>query len=113
MSEPHLILHKVRGLPAFDIAEQIEVVVDGETETWWIIPTSGHRAYPWWTSQIATETFVEEGCITLSDSCIHIPDMPQNWPDHYPYNSAPKPPSFSPATLLFKLGLTKPINRRF
>jgi hypothetical protein len=33
-----LILHKVRGAPALDIAEQIDDI--------WIIPTSGHRAYP-------------------------------------------------------------------
>lgn len=42
MSELYLILHKVRGEPAFDIAEKMEV----EGEEWWIIPTSGHRAYP-------------------------------------------------------------------
>ena len=41
---PYLILHKVRGLPAFDIAIQMEVPELGET--WWIVPTSGHRAYP-------------------------------------------------------------------
>lgn len=41
---PHLILHKVRGEAAFDIATPMEV---GD-EVWWIIPTSGHRAYPHW-----------------------------------------------------------------
>lgn len=43
----YLILHKVRGKPAFDVAERCE---DLGTETdpgpWWIIPTSGHRAFP-------------------------------------------------------------------
>lgn len=47
MSEPFLILHKVRGAPAFDIAILAE---DMGTETdpgpWWIISTSGHRAHP-------------------------------------------------------------------
>ena len=42
MSDPYLILHKVRGQPAFDIAERLDL--DGERI--WIIPTSGHRAYP-------------------------------------------------------------------
>lgn len=40
--EQYLILHKVRGEPAFDVAEQIEM----EDEIWWIVSTSGHRAYP-------------------------------------------------------------------
>jgi len=40
--ELYLILHKVRGEPAFDIAQKIMI---GEKEGW-IIPTSGHRAYP-------------------------------------------------------------------
>jgi len=42
MSELYLILHKVRGEPAFDIAQKIMI---GDEEGW-IIPTSGHRAYP-------------------------------------------------------------------
>jgi hypothetical protein len=42
MTDLYLILHKVRGEPAFDIAEKIMI---GE-EDGWIIPTSGHRAFP-------------------------------------------------------------------
>ena len=38
----YLILHKVRGEAAYDIAEKITI---GD-EVGWIIPTSGHRAYP-------------------------------------------------------------------
>lgn len=38
----YLIAHKVRGELAFDVAEPMEMA-DG---LWWIIPTSGHRAYP-------------------------------------------------------------------
>jgi hypothetical protein len=34
----YLILHKVRGAPAWDVAEKVDDM--------WIIPTSGHRAYP-------------------------------------------------------------------
>ena len=37
-----LIAHKVRGEPAFDVAELLSI---GPEEAW-IIPTSGHRAYP-------------------------------------------------------------------
>lgn len=43
MSEPHLILHKVRGEPAFDIAIQVDVP---DRPPIWIIPTSGHAAFP-------------------------------------------------------------------
>jgi hypothetical protein len=39
-SGPFLILHKVRGEPAFDIAERL-------SDETWIIPTIGHKAYPW------------------------------------------------------------------
>lgn len=56
MGEPYLILHRVRGKPAFDIAERMECPVCYGTVPgsvccdidgfWWIIPTSGHRAYP-------------------------------------------------------------------
>jgi len=42
MNDLYLILHKVRGEPAFDVAQKI--VIGGEEG--WIIPTSGHRAYP-------------------------------------------------------------------
>lgn len=50
----YLILHKVRGEPAFDIAQRLEApdgsngADPGAKEPWWIIPTSGHRAYPCW-----------------------------------------------------------------
>ena len=40
--KPHLILHKVRGEPAWDVAEPATI---GD-ELGWIVPTSGHRAYP-------------------------------------------------------------------
>jgi hypothetical protein len=42
MTNLYLIIHKVRGEPAFDIAEKVMI----GNEEGWIIPTSGHRAYP-------------------------------------------------------------------
>lgn len=70
MTDLYLIAHKVRGEPAFDIAQQMECPIckgvgcaglhpedayEGpscdECEAlgyWWIIPTSGHRAHPIW-----------------------------------------------------------------
>ena len=41
---PYLIAHRVRGERAFDVAIQLQI---GD-ELGWIIPTSGHRAYPYW-----------------------------------------------------------------
>jgi hypothetical protein len=42
VSKLYLILHKVRGEPAWDVAEPATI----GNEQAWIIPTSGHRAYP-------------------------------------------------------------------
>lgn len=57
VDELYLIAHKVRGLPAFDIATHMTCPVCDATNDhcpscdgvghWWIIPTSGHRAYPY------------------------------------------------------------------
>jgi hypothetical protein len=68
MSELYLIAHKVRGEPAFDIAIKM-----GD---WWIIPTSGHRAYPYWHG-----TFMEE---LFHFGPYSLPEMPADLPDHYP-----------------------------
>ncbi len=54
--ELYLVAHKVRGAPAFDIAQHLTcphcqatddgcLACDGAGH-WWIIPTSGHRAFP-------------------------------------------------------------------
>lgn len=78
MTELYLIAHKVRGEPAFDVAINIGSEVDGDM---WIIPTSGHRAYPYWYSELVTAD-METG------------PMPEDLPDHYPINkpsSAPRP----------------------
>ena len=67
MNELYLILHKVRGEPAFDIAQKIQI----GGEEGWIIPTSGHRAYPIDITPLATPI---------------TPVNEANWealPDHY------------------------------
>jgi hypothetical protein len=43
MDSLYLIAHKVRGQLAFDVA--VRVALSGGEEIW-MIPTSGHRAYP-------------------------------------------------------------------
>jgi hypothetical protein len=68
MTELYLILHKVRGEPAFDVAQKIMI---GEEEGW-IIPTSGHRAYP------VTWELLTQHPPNLADS-----NQWTNLPDHY------------------------------
>ena len=43
MDTLYLIVHKVRGEPAVDVAQR---VVIGDEDVWFI-PTSGHRAWPY------------------------------------------------------------------
>ncbi len=88
----HLIAHKVRGEPAFDVATRIECAechsatmdyicreCDG-FGYWWIVPTSGHRAYPYW----------HEALSILTDGLHNsIPEMPEGLPDHYQTRAAP------------------------
>jgi hypothetical protein len=77
---PHLILHKVRGEPAFDVATQLD-------NGWWIIPTSGHRAYPCKTWRIdelyysRRDTAVLAGVGHLEDIITAV-DF-NELPDHY------------------------------
>jgi len=85
----------VRGEAAFDVAVQMECPhcagageIWGlssnkqfhcfdcdEQGFWWIIPTSGHRAFPYWNIHL--------------DVWGIAPDMPPDWPDHYKTNPAP------------------------
>jgi hypothetical protein len=89
----HLILHKVRGEPAFDIAEKLQI---GDEEGW-IIPTSGHRAYPYWVAELT-----EFQQSLLDDTSI----IPSDLPDHYACNDdngkAPEP-SFNIMSIISNL----------
>lgn len=116
----YLIAHKVRGEPAFDVATQMEcpecnhllksgkincAECDGEG-FWWIIPTSGHRAYPWYSIEL--DNLGEE-----YNHSIRPGPMPPSLPDHYTARAAPR------IDLATALGLRKapappaPIVRRF
>lgn len=108
-SNPYLVAHKVRGAPAFDIAERCEFEDGSE---YWIVSTSGHRAHPYWSIELEKLGINDyEGWEPL-----FIPDdMPSDLPDHYPANKSPADP-LAGLTLLQKLGLVKPaspIKRRF
>jgi hypothetical protein len=90
MTEQHyLILHKVRGQPAFDIAilSDVKVRVDGVHEQWWIVATSGHRAYPYWYAPISLtpEAILVDGFAIAA----FPPSMPEYLADHYAANEKP------------------------
>jgi hypothetical protein len=74
----YLILHKVRGEPAFDIAEKLQI---GDEEGW-IIPTSGHRAYPYKTWDLERMGY-------------NLERPPDDWPDHYQVQGSAPPPTFN------------------
>ena len=96
--ELYLILHKVRGEPAFDIAQRL----DCEEEVW-IIPTSGHRAYPFhW---IPLEYIHQQASLAFPP--VSIPD---NWPDHYAIHAAAKRTPIK--DLLAAIGITPPTLKR-
>lgn len=100
MPNLYLIAHKVRGEPAFDIAERCEIA--GEEA--WIIPTSGHRAYPfaWFTFEQIGVVLLPDGCWAIGwdketgtvDHLIGI--MPEGLRDHYEaHRESPQPGSTS------------------
>lgn len=100
MTDLFLIVHKVRGEPAFDVAQRLpELDEDGEEA--WIIPTSGHRAYPYGWMSLGKEFF--EFCPGMAKP------MPEGWPDHYPCNRSPAP---SLSAVLAKLAPPSTIRRR-
>jgi hypothetical protein len=95
----YLIAHKVRGEPAFDIATREDV----EGEEMWIIPTSGHRAYPYSWAQYEFEKMLPPGFL-----------MPDDLPDHYPIRVAPNPNRLAQLlSLLPKPTRIKSPDRRF
>jgi hypothetical protein len=107
----YLIAHKVRGEPAFDVAVRMEcpecggeITYGGERgETieccvecdslgyWWIIPTSGHRAYPYWSKDLSEL----HGEIIEGWSGMILRTMPNNLPDHYTTRADPGRPKLS------------------
>lgn len=101
MTEQYLIAHKVRGEPAFDVAEQMEV----NGEIWWITHY-GHRAYPFWYQAL------DHGLDNIIDCGIvggPIPVMPEDCPEHFEVSAAPKGKGLKLGRgVLERLGLLKP-----
>jgi hypothetical protein len=126
MTDPFLIAHKVRGEPAFDVAIQMtcphclgypfggypeDLDHPGchecdEKGYWWIIPTSGHRAYPimhWELSDLLVGD-TRDGYMSVTNEAGPLEHHPafDSLPDHYPTRSTPT------LSLVDALGLRKP-----
>jgi hypothetical protein len=125
--EPFLILHKVRGEPAFDVAHQMDCPEchdsgwgDGKEcdacegqGYWWIVSTSGHRAYPvryWALSELADISDIN--AYNNHNRPYYMDDIPADWPDHYSCNDRRKPEPAKPSNILRALGLAKEFVRR-
>jgi hypothetical protein len=89
MPDPYLIAHKVRGQPAFDVAIRMdcpECAAQGcgqcdDLGYWWIIPTSGHRAFPAQTWDL--RFLYDDPDHQISVLSAPMPNM-SALPDHYP-----------------------------
>lgn len=113
MSEPYLILHKVRGEPAFDVAIQMTCPLcnrqgcyECESEGyWWIVSTSGHRAYP------ALYWKVDDLIDGSDPARFEDKSLIANLPDHYRVNKVEAPKEANASTkLLHELGLVRKLD---
>jgi hypothetical protein len=76
-----------------------------EEEEIWIIPTSGHRAYPYWQFPLYNLDALNE-----FDFNKILSNCPPSWPDHYQVSASPGTGTIKGLfNLLFK---PSPINRR-
>ena len=110
MSELFLIAHKVTGEPAFDVATKMVCGIcnnrNYDTEDdycsecegqgfWWIIPTSGRRAYPYWSEELRI-------CVRDWIDIEQFP-CPEALPDHYAHTASPSEVRDRLASLLASL----------
>ncbi|SRR6266702_7332524 len=116
MTDLYLIAHKVRGEPAFDIAEQMECPLchgNGCFECndcgyWWIVPTSGHRAYPF-----DDYPFDAIEGLGLGFDEVVGKTMPPGLPDHYGHSTAPREGRLAALLATLPPAPVKPFKRRF
>lgn len=87
----YLILHKVRGEPAFDIAERCEEMgTESDPGPWWIVPTSGHRARPYIYWRL--DSTLDIGPSWNPQEIIQGHNDWLDWPDHYTTTTRPSIP---------------------
>lgn len=127
MFEPYLILHKVRGEPAFDIAELLcggngdepcqpncglwdGEICECKAADWWIIPTSGHRAYP---AHVWKLDAIDKGELIRIIGYLYDPgkvtaETPwPSWPDHYAASASRAKLAAAAGDILSLMGINK------
>lgn len=83
-SQPYLICHIVRSEPAFDIAIRCDDMgTESDPGPWWIIPTSGHRAYPYRHWRLDDLYDGSDMDMPQPTYVLDSVEPPPNWPDHY------------------------------
>ena len=100
MPDLYLILHKVRGEPAFDVA--YKYVGNNGEDLGWLIPTSGHGAHPaqaWRLDTLKQMSF--EGTHAITTEAANDPRW-ADLPDHYRVTAAPPPPPLTLESLGIK-----------
>lgn len=96
MTEPYLIFHKVRGEPTFDVAIRLDQSSVNSDEEWWIIPASGHRAYPCWTRKLDDlYSPPDEGTLSVRE-LVGTDEVPADLRDHYVASEPPRPRAVRP-----------------
>lgn len=122
MTDLFLIAHRVRGLPAFDIAiqqtcaicegqcggEYVSCDECGDDGYWWIVKTSGHRARPYCCCVLEELDFLSG---KHPDEYLGV--MPSDWPDHYACNDRHRSAPSSLSTLLNIHRTPLKVDRRF
>lgn len=100
---PYLIAHKVRGQPAFDIANCCEDMgTPSDPGPWWILPSTGHRAYPYWSTPLDSPDMD----FILSSLPTEVPDDLPDFCEHR-WDRVVKT-TIEGNSLLTQLGLLKP-----
>lgn len=113
-----LIAHKVRGEPAFDVATRIECAeCNGNTPEsghcaecddfgyWWIVPTSGHRAYPAANWELSTFRL---GGQRVIDDLLGLDYS--RLPDHYAVRASARAPAQPPSGIAALLATARKRN---
>jgi hypothetical protein len=128
MTDLYLIAHKVRGEPAFDVAIHMECPLcaghghdldgychecDGARH-WWIISTSGHRAFPYWSIPLIKAYVLDQEAAYWNCVLKMPPEMPEGLRDHYVAERQVATDLIKVLGLIHKpLAPVAPIKRRF
>src|SRR3974390_1176936 len=85
----YLVLHKVRGAPAFDVAINVSIAEQDA----WVVSSSGHRCFPYWYASLKE----------LFDG-ITFPEMPEGIMDHFEAKAEVQMPKGTDVLKLLGLG---------